>query len=63
MLIVIKDQIESKMSERVWELIGKENNKEGWVIKPSTPPEVKEINSKKFLKENESKKSEIGKDI
>lgn len=48
---VQKNGVEGKLHVTTWERIGKENNKEGWILIPSEPLEVTEIREKKIAAE------------
>lgn len=45
---VHKNGIPGRLHITTWERIGKENNKEGWILTPNQPAEVAEIREKKI---------------
>jgi hypothetical protein len=48
---VQKNGVEGKLHITTWERIGKENNKEGWILIPTEPLEVTQIREKKIAAE------------
>lgn len=43
---VVKNGIEDWLPKTTWKAIGESDNKDGWILIPSTPPEAIEIKQK-----------------